>query len=278
MTTLFLSHTPNDTAGAETLRQALEVQGYNCWRAPGYAAPGMYSYPRIIESGIVGCAALVLIWNAAAARDEWVIRHLLFAQRLRKAMLPVLLDQTALPNTLIVPATVAGSVASYDTIAQLLVLLPAPQNQDPLFICTQKAAQESISDRKTAIDLAGDLLARNEHREEVLALLEYLALHDLMSGVREKAQEALAADARQQQGPQAAPPLLRPEDSRHTFPVTCEQCKQISYFDKRRVCAAHGQSCARPGGSQRKIWTCWNCPVRTVLTECLCWWTARAIK
>lgn len=38
------------------------------------------------------------------------------------------------------------------------------------------------------------MLARNEHREEILALLEYLARHDLMTGVREKAQEALTAD------------------------------------------------------------------------------------
>jgi ribosomal protein L37E len=274
MTTLFLSHTPNDTACAETLRQALETQGYNCWRAPGYVTPTMYTYPRIVESGIVGSAALVLIWNAAAAHDEWVIRHLLFAQRLRKAMIPVLLDQTALPNTLIVPATVTGSVASYDTIAQLLALLPALQSADPLFACAEKAAQESISDRKTAIDLAGNLLARHEHREEALALLEYLARHDLMSGVREKAQEALAADTQQQQGPQAAPPLLRPEDSRHIFPVTCEQCGQISYFDKRRVCAAHGPVLRQARRiAEKELDTlelpCAHCPHRMlVLVDC----------
>lgn len=240
MTMLFLAYASHDSASSQTLCQALQTQGYTCWRAPGYATPDMSGYARIIEYGILGCAALVLLWDASAAQDERVTRAVLFAQRLRKAVIPVLLDQTALPNTLVVPATVAGPPASYDTVAQLLTLLPAAQSADPLLICAEKAAQESISARKTAIDLATALLARDEHREAVLALLEYLARHDLMTGVREQAQAALDAEAQRQQGPQAAPLLLRPEDSRHIFPATCNHCGQISYFDKRRVCSARG--------------------------------------
>lgn len=240
MTTLFLAHTPHATASAQTLRQVLQAQGYTCWCPPGYATPAMHAYARIIEDGILGSAALVLLWDASAARDDQVTQHVLFAQRLCKPVIPVLLDQTALPTTLIVPASVAGPPASSATVAQLLALLPAARSADPLLICAEKAAQESISARKTAIELAAALLARNEHRAEVLALLAYLARHDLMAGVREKAQAALDAEAQRQAGPQAAPLLLHPEDARHIFPVTCNHCGQISYFDKRRVCSAQG--------------------------------------
>jgi hypothetical protein len=167
-------------------------------------------------------------------------RHLLLAQRLHKPVVPVVLDQTALPHTLRVPGGVSGPVSSYDTVAQLLALLPAVDSLDQLLPCAEKAAQESISARKTAIDLATALLARNEHREEVLALLDYLARHDLITGVREKAQEALDAEEQKQHGPPATPLLLHPEDEHHIFSVTCSKCGQISHFDKRRVCAAQG--------------------------------------
>lgn len=136
MRTLFLSYTSSEVASAETLRQALEVQGYTCWRAPAYVTAAMYTYPRVIEYGILGSAALVPIWSASAAHDDWVTRHLLFARRLRKPVIPVVLDRTALPNTLIVPASVAGPVSNYDTVAQLLALLPAPQSPD-LHLCRE---------------------------------------------------------------------------------------------------------------------------------------------
>lgn len=240
MTMLFLAHTIHDTASAQTLRQALEVQGYTCWRAPGYATPATYTYPRIIEYGILGSAAVVLLWNESAARDDELTRQLVLAQRLHRAVVPIVVDQTPLPHTLRLPASVNGVVSSYDTIAQLLMLLPAADSSDPLLTCAEQAAQESISARKAAIDLATTLLARNAHREEVLALLDYLARHDLITGVREKAQEALDAEAQKQRRPPDTPALPALAEGRHLFTATCSRCGQTSQFDKRRVCAAQG--------------------------------------
>ena len=89
--------------------------------------------------------------------------------------------------------------------------------------------------RKDAIDLATEMLKQNDHREEVLAILEYLAQNDLMMGVREKAQDVLDADAKR-----AAPPtpFLHPDDSRYITGVRCKQCGYVTYFDRRRMCSA----------------------------------------
>ena len=79
------------------------------------------------------------------------------------------------------------------------------------------------------------MLKRNEHREAVLALLEYMARNDIMMGVRDKAQEVLDADAKKAPLP---PSFLRPGDSRHMFGVRCKN-GHVTYFDKREVCVAH---------------------------------------
>jgi hypothetical protein len=75
------------------------------------------------------------------------------------------------------------------------------------------------------------MLKRDEHREAVLALLEYLAHNDLMMGVRDKAQEVLDADAKK-----VSTPAFRPEESRHIIGVRCKN-GHITYFDKRRICS-----------------------------------------
>src|SRR5436305_2172460 len=75
------------------------------------------------------------------------------------------------------------------------------------------------------------MLKRDEQREAVLAMLEYLAQNDLMMGVRDKAQDVLDADANK-----AATPAFRPEESRHIIGVRCKN-GHITYFDKRRICS-----------------------------------------
>lgn len=45
----------------------------------------------------------------------------------------------------------------------------------PLIKLSEQAAHEFIRIRKEAIDEAAEMLKQNEHREEVLSILEYLA-------------------------------------------------------------------------------------------------------
>ena len=147
-----------------------------------------------------------------------------------------MLDGAALPNTLVASTSFAAQAPCADVVAYLLQqpLLPAPGSSAALIELSEQAAHEFIRERKTAIDRAGEMLTRNEQREAVLAILEYLAHNDLMNGVREKAQEVLDADsARQTQHP--VRPLFNPADSRHMFGVRCKN-GHVTYFDKRRVC------------------------------------------
>jgi len=150
------------------------------------------------------------------------------------------LDGTALPPTLIVDATIPGQAPCTDVVASLSVLpgFPPTQSADPLLALCEKAAHEFVRERKEAIDQAAELLKRGDYREEVLALLEYLAQHDEMISVREKAQELLKADAQKTPPP---PRFLNPNDARHTIGVRCQKCGQVSYFDKRRICSAQSQ-------------------------------------
>jgi len=231
MTTIFVSHTKEDTDCAEHIRQSLEAKGYATWREPTSLTMESILYPRTIENIILGSAAIVLVWSTSAAQSEWVERHILFAQQLKKPIVPIVIDGTGLPNTLIVSTTITSQTPCTDVAAQLLPHLPPSGSTDPLIVLFEKAVHEFIRIRKEAIDQAADMLKQGDHREAVLAILEYLAHNDLMMGVREKAQEVLDADAKK-----VTTPAFRPEESRHIIGVRCKN-GHITYFDKRRICS-----------------------------------------
>src|SRR5216683_3791141 len=237
MTVIFISHVKEDASCAEQLRKGLESQGYVVWREPNYPDPKSTSYPHMIESAILSSAALLLVWSSSAAKDEWIERHILFAQGLRKRLFPVLLDATNLPNTLVAVSPITNPLSCTDAVSALIALpdFPSPQSTDPFIALYEQAAHKFICERKVAIDKAAEMLRSNEHREEILALFEYMAKNDLMMGIRDKAQEVLDAETKKASPPS---PFLRPSDSRYMFGVRCKN-GHVSYFDKRMVCTAH---------------------------------------
>lgn len=231
MTQIFLSHASNDAECAEKIRQGLEARGYSVWREPTLLSMESILYPRTIENVILGSAAVILVWSGSAAQSEWVERHILFAQRLKKLIVPVVIDGIGLPPTMIVNTIITSQVPCTDVVTQLPPDFPSPNSTDPLIVLSERAAHEFIRERKAAIDQAAEMLKRGEHREAVLAILEYLAHNDLMMGVRDKAQEVLDADAKK-----GTTPAFRPEESRHIIGVRCKN-GHITYFDKRRICS-----------------------------------------
>ncbi len=232
MTQIFVSHTQEDAACAESIRQGFEAKGYSVWREPASLSMESILYPRTIENDLLRSAAIVLVWSSSAAQSEWVERHILFGQRLKKLIVPVVIDGTDLPTTLVVDTIIIIQVPCADVVTQLPPDFPSPNSTDPLIVLSEQAAHEFIRERKAAIDQAAEMLQRGEHREEVLAILEYLAQNDLMMGVRDKAQEVLDTDTRR------VTPVPSPDQSRHIFGVRCRN-GHISYFDKRRVCSAY---------------------------------------
>ena len=143
------------------------------------------------------------------------------------------LDETSLPSTLL-GESLSGEEPCSAVVEQVLPRLPAPGSTDPLLTLGEQASDTSLRVRKEAIDQTSAMLQRGEHREAVLAILEYLARNDLMSGVREKAQEVLATAT--QQKPASPPPPTRPQEARHLFGVRCQNGHSTT-FDRRKVCS-----------------------------------------
>jgi hypothetical protein len=231
MPQLFLVITATDTACADTVRDALTSQGYVIWALPTHLDPGSASYPAALERGIRGSAALVLIWSAAAEQDAWVERMVRYGQQLQKPIITLARDATPLPITLVDAPGVAenGDIAA--AIQRLTPLLP-PAEQDDLLLSLLN--HEYIREQKRGIAEAVALIQRGERREELLAVLEDLARHNLYGTVAAAAQQAL--DSLSGQVAQETPPA----DSRHTFGVRCPK-GHVSWYDKREVCPADGK-------------------------------------
>jgi hypothetical protein len=233
MVGIFVAFAPEDAACAEEIKHGLEAKGYAVWREQERLSNDSMLYLRTVENGIVGSAAVVVVWSAHATQSEEVVREMLFAQRLKKLVLPVALDATELPETLATVSSVVGQPSCADALAPLLPLLPSPQSDDPLVAMLEKAGKSSLLSmraRFAAIDEAAEMLRRGEHREEVLALLEYLAANDAIERVRERARAVLKLEV-DQAGPSATGRL-----SRHVIEVPCKKCGTLNYFNKYRVC------------------------------------------
>ena len=231
MVQIFIVHSEKDTKCAEQLRQDLQAEGYQVWQADPEIAPNTASYPRMIEDGIRGSAAVVLLWSAQAAASEWVEREILFAQRLRKPVLPVLLDGTDLPVTITGVEPIRGEPSCQGVGTQVAHHLPPAEDEGVFYLVLRQVSHPYIRERKAGIVQAMELLEAGVYREEILALIEDVARKDLMTTVQEEAQAMLNAVAQKD-----VPPV--PENaSRHTFGVRC-QCGHVTYFDRRRVCPA----------------------------------------
>ncbi|HEY1350131.1 MAG TPA: toll/interleukin-1 receptor domain-containing protein [Ktedonobacteraceae bacterium] len=256
MTTIFLSHAGEDHDAANKIRQGLETAGYTVWREPDYPTPRDGSYPYVVENAILGSATVVVLWSRNAAAFAWVKRHILVAQRFFKPLVTVRLDETGLPSML-PTESLSGQQPCSTAIAQILPHLPAPESTDPLLTLGELAAHTYIHMRRAAIDQGAAMLQRGEHREEVLAILEYLARNDLMSGIREKAQSVLATAAKQK-NIASPPPPARLQDARHLFDVRCRN-GHTTTFDRRQVCAQRNEIMR---GLDELILTCPACHLK----------------
>ncbi len=252
MIRIFLSYDQADQACATQMREGVEAAGYTVWREPDYPTPRDASYPYMIESGILGSGAVVVLWSQSAADSVWVKRHLLIAQRFFKPLVVVRLDETSLPTTLLAESLFGGESCS-QLIAQLLPHLPAPDKADALLTLGELAASSTIRARKDAIDHAASMLQRGEQREAVLTILEYLERNDLMYGVREKAREVLAAATPQQ----PVSPQAQLQDARHLFGVRCKN-GHLTTFDRRKVCSERKEIMR---GLDELLLTCGTCGV-----------------
>lgn len=228
MTQIFLIHAPEDATVAERIGASLQTKNYTFWQPSPGIDPESISYARAFEVGVQGSAALVLVWSAAAAQSPWVERLLLYGQRLRKRIVIVRLDASALPPTLVEVSSIVFQAANDDLVALFAPHLP-PANDDDLLL---RLLTGTIKERKQGIQRAAGEIMGGTRREELLAHMDDLARADLMPGVRSAAQ-AVVDEAR----PKDA--VVDNTASRHIFGARCPN-GHVTYFDKRNVCPAHG--------------------------------------
>jgi hypothetical protein len=225
MTTIFVLHTQEDTACAETIRQDLEEEDYTSFHTQSFLDASA------IKNAILGSAAVVLVWSSSAAQSKQVKQEVRLAQQLKKLIVPVILDTTVLPQTMVGVSSIVSQVSCKDAVVQLLPQLPLPQSTDSLIMLYELAAHEHIPKRRAAIERAAEMLQRDEQCEAVLAVLDYLAHHEPTMLLREKAQEVLATP----QGQTSPASLLQPSDVRHFFSAKCKNGHE-NVFDKRKIC------------------------------------------
>jgi hypothetical protein len=229
MAQIFLIAASADVPCVRTIADGLRTRGYTAWKLPAHIHPGAASYPAALERGIRGSVAVVLLWSATAALDEWVERMVLYAQQLKKLIVTVARDETPLPLTVVdapgLRADNCGEVSS-----NLSIMLPPPEQDDLLLALL---AHDYIREQKKGIAEAATLIARGERREELLALLEDMAHNSLIESVAQEARSALDKLAGHGTSPIAA-------ESRHIFRVRCSK-GHVSFFDKRVVCCDDGK-------------------------------------
>ncbi len=207
MTNIFVSSAREDAECSEHILEGLEAKGYSIWREPPSLSleaflPSQTSRTKE-ENAILGSATVILIWSGHAAQAEQVKQQLSFAQQLKKQVLSIVIDTTGLPPALVTSTlSLVSQPPCADAVAQLLLHLPAADSTDPLITISRDMTNERILTRKEAIDTAATLLKQDAYRERVLALLEYVASNDTMTGVRDKAQEVLDAEKGGQTPPQ----------------------------------------------------------------------------
>jgi hypothetical protein len=224
---IFIVHSDEQATGAARIRADLRKAGYSVSNEAQHIPVSRYRYARTIENGILRSAAIIVIWSAAAEQDEWVERKILFAQQLKKPIFTVQTDSTSLSNRLVARA-VNSDPSCVDMVATLLPQLP-PAGASDVQQVAEMLAQEKIGQPEEGIERATTLLAKGEHREVLLAMLEHVARRNLMSRVREKAQSAIDRDSKKDDGSGGV------DESRHMFAVRCPK-GHVTYFDRRVIC------------------------------------------
>ncbi len=231
MTRIVLAQTPASATFAKGLRQELYTKGYTLQEHPSANDRSISSH---IEQAIVGCAAIVLLWESSAATPEWEALYIGTAQRFQKPLFPLLLDDTPLPDSIATLPNLSGQLSVSPTIAALLSLpgFPPSRSTDPLLLLQEEATNtHKIAIRRAAISKAAIMLEQDQNRDAILLLLTYLAEYEQTTILKKEARKALLADA-QQRVP--TPPFSAVEAPM----MVGGQCEQghISYYNRRFLC------------------------------------------
>ena len=233
MNQIFVTCAQNDIECVKQICNGLKMNGYSIWRDTLDVIQTSQVSRQEAEIGILGSIGVIAEWSPSAAQSEVLRQNLIFAQRLKKPILLVVLNQTELPKDLTHASFIQSTPPCTGIVRLLLQHLPSSGSPNPLDRLSlnrlyERAAAEcerkSVS--KKTIEDAKKLLT-GMYREESLALVEYIAQIDVRGGIKDETQTMLKNE------------LSSVEEPNYYFVATCpKNVKHHTTFDKRVVCAA----------------------------------------
>lgn len=122
MPKIFFSYARADIDLARELEQSLIANGVEVWRDQRSIYGGQ-QWPKVIGEAVADCDALLLFWSEQAANSHFVEFEWTTALALRQAIIPCLLDETALPPALAAINGIACRRAE-DALSSILAALP----------------------------------------------------------------------------------------------------------------------------------------------------------
>jgi hypothetical protein len=97
MAHIFISYSKQNIDFARHLRAMLQEAGFSVWMDEAQLIASERWWPTI-EQSINGCSAFIIIMSPQSKTSDWVEREILFAERLRKPIFPVLLSGESWPR------------------------------------------------------------------------------------------------------------------------------------------------------------------------------------
>jgi hypothetical protein len=127
MPKVFISYSRDDLNRAQALEQALHTHGVSTWRDQ-HNLYGGERWPKKLGEAIADCEAVLLLWSANSAASHFVEFEWTTAMALKKAIIPLLLDETKLPPAL---AGINGLACQQPDEALPKILAALPQATQP---------------------------------------------------------------------------------------------------------------------------------------------------
>jgi hypothetical protein len=172
----FISHASNDRDVAANLASALERDGLKVWLDVSEIELGVL-LGKELQTSILECRVLVLLWSAVAAQSRWVNSEWLMALHQDRRVFPCTLDESPLPQALRNNVFLDLRRAGDDAPARLARAIREARGPTPLAPLMRSESPEladAIASLAQGQYLLGEALGRRdlERAAELQALLD----------------------------------------------------------------------------------------------------------
>lgn len=116
---IFLSYSSKEKAVADGVCHYLEENGVKCWMAPRDIPPGS-DYGDLIDSAILGCKCVVMIYSHEAFVSKWVKGEINVAFSEGKSIIPFRIDPTEIKGAFKVMLNQVHWIEAYPRYANRL--------------------------------------------------------------------------------------------------------------------------------------------------------------